>query len=95
LSLQPPRFLRAVRVRFRVYSDGDQLNRVELDWRSPGSPDSHAAGIWVGGDGRLQEQLFWVWNEVSSLKLSVFGAHEPTLRIEELAVFEGSASEVP
>jgi hypothetical protein len=95
VAIQPPRFLRAVRVRFRVYSKPDQLNRVELDWRSPGAPDTHAAGTCTEGDGRLQEQLFWVWNDVASLTVSAHGAVEPRLDIEELAAFEGNAAEVP
>ena len=95
VAIQSPRLLRAVRVRFRVYSKPDQLNRVERDWRSPGAPDTHAAGTWTEGDGRLQEQLFWVWNDVASLTVSAYGAVEPRLDIEELAVFEGNAAEVP
>jgi hypothetical protein len=77
-----------------VYSKPDQLNRVELDWRSPGAPDTHAAAIWTEGHGRLQEQLFWVWNDVASLTVFGYGTVEPRLPIEELAVFEGNASEV-
>jgi hypothetical protein len=95
VALQPPSFLRAVRVRFRVYSKPDQLNRVELDWKSRGASGTPSAGIWTEGDGRLQEQLFWVWRDVASLTLSVDGAGGPKLHVEEVTVFEGDASEVP
>jgi hypothetical protein len=95
VAIQPPRFLRAVRVRFRVYSKPDQRNRVEFEWTSPGTPDTHTASTWTEGDGRPREQLFWIWNDVASLAVSAFGPVEPTLDIEELAVFEGNAAEVP
>ena len=95
VALEPPRFLRAVRVRFHVYSKPDQLNWVSLGWKSPSLPETHIAGIWTKGDGNIQEQMFWVWSDVDLLSLSIMGAGEPELRIEELAVFEGEASELP
>jgi hypothetical protein len=96
VALEPPRFLRAVRVRFRLYSEDPHFrNSVALAWESPGASNTHTAAIYTESDGRLQEQLFWIWNDVDVLSLSVNGRSDPRLHIEEVAVFEGDASELP
>lgn len=94
VELAPPTFLRAVRVRFRAVSQPGQRNCVWLSWNSPDAPARFAA-IWTEGDGRPLEQLFWIWDDVASLSLSIEGADDPQLHVEELAVFEGDASELP
>jgi hypothetical protein len=95
VALEPPRFVRAVRVRFRLYSGPNQVDYLSLGWKSPGLPKTHKAAIYTKGDGRLQEQLFWIWDDVDLLSLSVTGPVEPGLQVDELAVFEGDASELP
>jgi hypothetical protein len=72
-ALEPPRFLRAVRVRFRVYTQPGQNTWVALEWKSSSASETNTAGIWTEGDGRQQEQLFWVWNDVASLSVSAIG----------------------
>jgi hypothetical protein len=93
VTLEPPRFLRAVRLRFRVYSEPHQLNYVWLDWTSPSG--GHTATIMTEGDGSMQEQLFWIWSDVDSLSLFIQGNADPQLHIDELTVFEGDRSELP
>jgi hypothetical protein len=68
---------------------------VTLKWKSPGASETHTASIYAEGDGRLHEQLFWIWNDVDVLSLCVNYVSDPGLHIEELAVFEGDASEPP
>jgi hypothetical protein len=73
------------------------MNYLTLTWHSPTAGQTLGATVYIEGDGSLHEELFWVWNDVSSLTLSAtgIGVINPRLSIEEIALYEGDPSEVP
>jgi len=65
VDFEPPRFLRMVRVRFRLRSeDPNLLNWVASEWHSPGDTAVRTAAIWATGGGRVQGQPFGVWKKL-------------------------------
>ncbi len=65
MVFEPPRFLRMVRVRFRLRSeDPNLLNWVASEWHSPGDTAVRTAAIWATGGGRVQGQPFGVWKKL-------------------------------
>ena len=87
IRLAAPHTVNAVRVRFRLYALPRQDNWVSLHWRDTAGA-LRTAGIWTQGDGRLQEQLFWVWETVQEFTLDVYGYGRPRLEIERIECFD-------